>query len=269
MNQKLIICDLDGTLMNEKRTIPEQNIQVIEDLWKAGHLFGLASGRPLDELMPKVDMWKLSKGFDIIIGMNGSELWDGIQQKQHDYFLMKKEWLKETLELMKRWETTPFIYKNHKILALKDNEMMRISAKRSFKELEIASSEEELYAEENAKILFRVALEDMPEIEAYVNSHPNPNYIGYKTQPTLYEFSDRRIAKSYAMDKFCEYNKMDKKDIYAFGDTTNDITLLKYCGTGVCMCNGTEDAKEAADVITEVDNDHAGVADFIYKNILG
>ena len=50
MHKKVIICDLDGTLMNDERTIPEKNIQMIEDLWKEGYAFGLDSGRPLDEL---------------------------------------------------------------------------------------------------------------------------------------------------------------------------------------------------------------------------
>lgn len=268
MHKKVIICDLDGTLMNDERTIPEKNIQMIEDLWKEGYAFGLASGRPLDELMPKQQMWNLSRPFDVIIGMNGAELWDCFHQKEHSYFLMKKEWLKETLAIMQQWPCNPFIYLNHKIYAVKDDDLMRRSAEHSFKELVIVDSLEELYAQENAKILFRVNLEDMPKIEQYVKEHPSPNYVGYKTQPTLFEFSDKRIAKAYAMHKFCEYNNLSNQDIVAFGDTTNDIELLKYCGTGVCMCNGSPDALAVADVISDVDNNHAGVADYVYKKIL-
>ena len=70
------------------------------------------------------------------------------------------------------------------------------------------------------------------------------------------------------MHKFCEYNNLSNQDIVAFGDTTNDIELLKYCGTGVCMCNGSPDALAVADVISDVDNNHAGVADYVYKKIL-
>ena len=244
MHKKVIICDLDGTLMNDERTIPEKNIQMIEDLWKEGYAFGLASG---DHLM----------------------LWDGFHQKEHSYFLMKKEWLKETLAIMQQWPCNPFIYLNHKIYAVKDDDLMRRSAEHSFKELVIVDSLEELYAQENAKILFRVNLEDMPKIEQHVKEHPSPNYVGYKTQPTLFEFSDKRIAKAYAMHKFCEYNNLSNQDIVAFGDTTNDIELLKYCGMGVCMCNGSPDALAVADVISDVDNNHAGVADYVYKKIIG
>ena len=44
MHKKVIICDLDGTLMNDERTIPEKNIQMIEDLWKAMPLVWLVGG---------------------------------------------------------------------------------------------------------------------------------------------------------------------------------------------------------------------------------
>ena len=54
--------------------------------------------------------------------------------------------------------------------------------------------------------------------------------------------------------------------IYAFGDAENDITMLKNCGLGVCMANGQDRAKEAADMICG-DNDHDGIA-YALKKIL-
>lgn len=265
---KIVLADLDGTLLyNDRKQIPERNLKAIEALWRQGYLFGLASGRPLDELYPRKDAWGLSRDFDVLIGMNGSELWDGLQKKEFTYFKMKREWLKETLVLMSRFENQAFIYKDHKIVTNVGDKTMLATAKRANKEMVVVPTEE-LYADENAKILFRVKEEQMAAIEDYVAKHPNPNYAGYKTQKTLFEFSDKRITKSYAMNCFCTMNRIDPGACIMFGDTTNDISLLRYCGLGVCMCNGSEDAKAAADAITDVDNEHAGFADYVFQHIL-
>lgn len=38
-------------------------------------------------------------------------------------------------------------------------------------------------------------------------------------------------------------------DMIAFGDSGNDLQMLEGAGLGVCMENGTPEAKEAADVV--------------------
>lgn len=49
---------------------------------------------------------------------------------------------------------------------------------------------------------------------------------------------------------------------------TNDISMLQVAGVGVCMLNGSEDAKAAADLITEKSVEDEGWADFVEKHIL-
>lgn len=43
---------------------------------------------------------------------------------------------------------------------------------------------------------------------------------------------------------------MRKKISYAFGDSINDVEMLKHVQHGIAMGNGTKAAKEAADYIT-------------------
>ena len=56
-------------------------------------------------------------------------------------------------------------------------------------------------------------------------------------------------------------------DIIAFGDDFNDIEMLEKCGVGVAVDNAVADAKSAADFICDT-NENDGVAQFIEKNIL-
>ena len=47
---------------------------------------------------------------------------------------------------------------------------------------------------------------------------------------------------------------------WAFGDNINDIPMLQAAGHGMAMINAESEDREAADAITEYDNDHDGVA---------
>jgi len=50
----------------------------------------------------------------------------------------------------------------------------------------------------------------------------------------------------------------------AFGDSGNDLQMLRGVGLGVCMGNGNEFAKEAADVIIDT-NDTNAIGDKILE----
>lgn len=74
-NIRLVICDIDSTLVTTERELTPRTRDVIHQLHAQGIYFGIASGRPLDELAKKAELWGIHYAFDILIGMNGSELW--------------------------------------------------------------------------------------------------------------------------------------------------------------------------------------------------
>ena len=108
----------------------------------------------------------------------------------------------------------------------------------------------------------------MPEVEAYVASHPSPDYHAFKTQANLIEFCDRRINKSVSMLAFCQRHNLPIESVMAFGDMSNDRELLKEAGWGVCLLNGSDDTKACADEITEKTCADDGFADYVEKHIL-
>ena len=59
---------------------------------------------------------------------------------------------------------------------------------------------------------------------------------------------------------------MDK--VMGFGDSMNDESLIRMAGHGVAMCNGLAEIKAIARHVTEKDNNHDGVGDFINKFVL-
>ena len=261
MNRKisLVIADVDATLVNEQKELTPRTKEILRYLHNHNIQFGIASGRPLDEIKQYAQRWGLDYQFDVLIGMNGSELYVHSTQEEYSYFKLKTSWMKEIMEFMKRYESNPMMYVDGVIYCRIINERMKFSAASSHKEAVIVPIEK-FYEKENAKIMFRMSKEDVLDAENYLKEHPHPNYAGFKTQDTLLEFCDKRIKKSYALKKYCELHNIPLENVVAFGDTTNDNDMIECSGIGVCMINGSEDTKAIADEITEFDNDHDGLA---------
>ena len=53
----------------------------------------------------------------------------------------------------------------------------------------------------------------------------------------------------------------------AFGDGYNDISMLKYAGMGVVMCNANDTVKKEGDYIAP-SNDENGIVDVLNKFVL-
>lgn len=65
------------------------------------------------------------------------------------------------------------------------------------------------------------------------------------------DFIPRGAGKAATVDFVCTHHKFQVADAYAFGDSGNDLEMLKYVGNGYVLGNGTEQAKSAHDRVTE------------------
>lgn len=267
-NYKLVICDIDGTLVGRNRNLSERASQVIRKLHEKGVYFGLASGRPVDEVIHLVrEIWHLEEKIDVVIGMNGSELCDNVSHFADEYFKLSRESLKEIMDLMKPYDVNACIYRPGAMLCQTANEQVKLSVSRSGKEIVIANSREEFYSEDSAKIMFRTDEKTINKIEKFTKTLDLRNYKAFRTGPIIIEFADIRVSKAYALEKFCENNKIDLSEVIAFGDTTNDNEMLKASGIGVCLINGSDDTKSFADYITSKNNEEEGFAEFMEQQI--
>lgn len=266
---RLVVCDIDSTLVTTDRELTPKTKEVIDRLHAHGVFFGIASGRSIDQqLIKQAKAWGFDYEFEVLIGMNGSELWDGIHQKRYDYFKLKREWIKEIIELMEPFNLNPFLYFHDKMLCLRKDDSSERSSRKNRTDLLIAKDISELYAEENAKIMFRTKEEQMPDIERYVEVHPSEKFKAIKTQTTMIEFVDQRVSKDVALKNFCAMNAIDLSQVAAFGDMSNDNEMIECSGWGVCMINGSDETKALADDITAFSNDEDGFALYMEEHYL-
>ena len=65
------------------------------------------------------------------------------------------------------------------------------------------------------------------------------------------EFLIKGNSKAAGMQMVLDAVGCAVEDTMAFGDSGNDLPMLKAAGIGVCMGNGVQEAKDAADYVTK------------------
>lgn len=75
--------------------------------------------------------------------------------------------------------------------------------------------------------------------------------------------------KFYGVKKYAEIMSVDLKDVAAIGDDSNDVMLIENVGLGIAMKNGVERLREAADVVSDFDNNNDGAVKILDKVLFG
>ncbi len=266
---KLVICDNDGTLVTDDRVFTERTRQAVEKLHKQGIMFGLASGRDVEQIRDYAHKFGLSFEFDIAIGMNGCQLWDNINQTEKDYYYLTKEQILQILDFLNEFpEMNIQVHQFGKVYFKKIDKYMQESVNRNRANFVVMGDDlEQIHDFKLFKIITRGDPEMIPAIQEKLKNHPIPGIKAFHTQAHVFEFSNENVGKGMALKQFCQDNNIDLKDVIAFGDTTNDNDMLECC-YGVCMSNGTDDTKAVSKYVTEYSNNEDGVARYLEEHVL-
>jgi len=267
---KLVIADIDRTIVNEDKVMMPLTYKAFNELHKQGVLLGIASGRPCGEhLAGRAKGFNFDFQFDVLIGMNGGQMWDTINDKHSEYYPLKKEYIKEIMEFMDPTGINCYVYRGDSTLCRWDDERMRASEKRNGEPMVIATCDEDMWEKDNNKLLYRCATpEDADRAFECATAHPSEHYQFFKTAPVMVEFQDPRVNKGVALEAFCKENNISLDQVIAFGDAENDNEMLKVAGLGVCLLNGSDSTKEASDAITDYDFNNDGVGHYLFDYIL-
>ncbi len=262
---KLVIADIDGTLVDDRRKLSKRTREVLLCLKDRGYQVGIASGRGIEELLTLKDVWGLKEPFDIIIGMNGAQLFDQIHHRRYDFYMLQPAWIKEILDLLRPFHLNPYMIKGKTLVCLREDEEIKKSSKRNRTSIHVVKEESEFYAQPCPKIMFKIGEDQIDEVMDYANRHKKSPYSVFKTQPIMLEFTDKRTNKIHALSVFSQENGLPLTAIMAFGDMTNDNEMLRQVGYGVAMANAARDTRSSARYLTRHDNNHDGLARFILE----
>ena len=268
---KLVVCDIDNTIVPKHKQPSERTIACIREFPKRGIMFGLASGRGTDMLRDLANEWGIH--CDILIGNNGGEYQDEITGEHDILDKFSCEDLHEIFKIMEPFKEQTncqmFINGRRYIRRLDEQTAQAIKYSSDAEKPIIVTDESIFWSEPAYKVGFRTPADLMPEVEKRAEKLcEGKPFKSLKTEFTMYEFARKEADKGKMLVRFCESHNIDIKDAIAFGDMTNDISLLKEAGWGVCLENGSPDCKAVADEITELSIEDDGWADYVEKHIL-
>ena len=274
MKVKLIAFDLDGTLLDDDKHLPAENLAALQAAKEAGILLVPATGRILKALPEEL----LSPGlFRYFIFANGAEVYDLEEQKALHRARISPDLAVRLCEYMDRlpvlydcyrgergyltawmyeaapdfFETEPHILKLVKSLRLPVPELKE----------NILAVNEPL---EKLQMFFRP--ENMDERERQLQEIPErfPELIASSSLRNNIEINSAHAGKGNALRRLCDALGIDCRESVAFGDGLNDADMLRAAGRGCALENAVPSLKESADVIVESNND-AGVGREIFR----
>lgn len=256
---KIIVMDMDGTLLNSDKIVSNYTKQLLKKLNSEGYKLGIASGRPIVGLKRTVAALGIESCINFMTGSNGAELYDADMDKESCFYQLTPGIIDEIINLYQPFALNPYVYQGDNCYAYKSDSIIERAAYNNHLGIVLCNLKEEIKTPQS-KLVLSTPPEKMEQVEAFYEQHKSSKYRAFKSQADMFEFVHPELSKVYGIAYYCSVHGYSIEEAAAFGDTTNDVEMIRECGIGICMCNGTEDAKSVADIVTKYNNDEDGLA---------
>ena len=270
---KLIAYDLDGTLLTSKKELTPHTKEVLEEAARQGIVILPATGRPVSGIPKKV---LAIRGTNYAVTANGARVMDLRSNKAIIETLLPRDTGRKILKIFYEYDTLKEIYFNGKGYAnaddlaniqhfLADPHMAEYIVNTRIPVKDLWEIFENQIGDMDKIHGIMANLEDIDKIKARLCQIPDIEITG--ALGCNLELNAQGATKGNALLKLGESLGISREEIMAFGDASNDHSMLKLAGSGVAMANADEETKVLADYIT-VSHDEDGVARFIEENVL-
>ncbi|WP_269225652.1 Cof-type HAD-IIB family hydrolase [Flavobacterium eburneipallidum] len=261
---KVIVTDLDGTLLNPQHIVSDYTKSVFQELHKQNYLIVVATGRHHLDAMAIIDTLEVPV---YLVSSNGARVHS---PQKHELFAfdLKSEVVKTALSVDIDPEITVVLFKESVWQTNKLSEKLN-SFQADFKylpELVDYSTLEDFGA---IKIFFSHDNHDKLQVlkDSILAKSSNDLHHAFSL-PTCLEFMDKSIDKSVGIQKILEKEGFAFEEAISFGDGFNDVQMLAATGKALIMGNAPQTLKEALpdlEIITTNAND--GVAKYLAVNL--
>ena len=269
MSPKLIVIDIDGTLLNDDRKITPAVYQALKAAEAQGVRIVLCTGRPLTGVQDLLTELDLFTDNDFVITYNGSLVQKTKDQaiisefglSHEDYAFVEMTARQLGVHLHVETQDTMFTA-NRDISPYTVYEAFLVNMPLKYR------TPEEMTPDLN--IIKMMMIDEPALLDSVIPQLPaalTEQYNVVKSAPFFLEVLNKKAHKGAAVKKLAEHLGIDQSEVMAIGDNENDLTMVEYAGIGVAMANATENVRNMADVIT-ASNEEDGVAKVINEYVL-
>ena len=271
---KMIVCDLDETLMNDDGTLSEKNAAAIKAATAKGVHFVPNSGRSYTSFQNDLEKMELrDKANEYSISYNGGLILENKNNRPIAINAMPYEVAKGVFEAgAKNKKAATHVYTQDVLYIYnpvpEDSAYLKNRGV-SFQVLDKPDFEQ--FKDENVmKVIMALpTMDDRKQMRADVEERVDPSKLAVTYSSNRYvEFNPAGIDKGSASVQLGELLGIKPEEIIAAGDNSNDLPMLKAVGLPVSVANGIDSVKAAAKYVTEADNNHDALAEVINKFVL-
>lgn len=262
---KVIITDLDGTLLNPEHKISQNTKAVFQELYNQGYIIIVATGRHHLDAMPIVD----HLGFPLyLVTSNGARIHSPSKELLFS-FDMESDVIRSVLNLEIDPEFTTVLFRENVWQTNKHNEKLNSFQNElnyhpelvNFSDLHDLSGIKLFFTHERHSKLLELR-------DLILASHPDIFNHAFSL-PLCLEFMDKSVDKSVAIARILEIENITFEEAISFGDGYNDEKMLIAAGKGLVMANAPESLKSKLSHLELVlSNNEDGVATYLTQKLL-
>ncbi len=262
---KVVVSDLDGTLLDSNHKISQLTKDVFRELYEQQYLIIIATGRHHLDAMPIVD----TLGVPLyLVTSNGARI-HSPSKKLLFSINMKAEEVKSVLALDIDDEITTVLFRENVWQTNKQNEKLNSFQTEmnykpelvDYKKLDDFAAIKIFFTHDDHSKLLQLRdqiLEVHPECFSHAFS-----------LPICLEFMDKSVDKLHAIAKILEIESYEFGQAISFGDGFNDEKMLLHASKGLIMGNAPDSLKKKLSHLEVISANHEnGVANYLIQNFL-
>lgn len=240
---RLLICDMDGTLLDSSGKISSENKAAIFRYVEGGGLFTLATGRPVEAVKPYLP--ELPVNVPAIL-YNGAVIYDF----QSDSICWENNLPASIIRPIRQMiahfpDIGVQVCHGGRIYVVRPNDytnahMLREKFKPIFTELDEIP-------QPWIKILLAWDPEKLRDVEQYLNGFSEPFRHVY-SEPQFLEVLNKGVSKGNALRVLTNKLGLSGECVIAMGDNLNDVELIEEANIGIAVGNAHSLLKAAADL---------------------
>nr|WP_321413925.1 HAD family hydrolase [uncultured Allomuricauda sp.] len=257
---KMVVTDMDGTLLNSKHEVSPRFFEIYEELKKKNIAFVAASGRQYHSMVDKLESIKHEI---LVIAENGALI-----RKQEETLLTTPINKSQVLRIL---DTVRPLENVHPVLCCQNNayvggdsneflEMLR----EYYSEFEIVEDQKQVTDE-----VLKIAIYHFENSEKHIYPHVKHLEGDLKVKVSgnnWVDISDLNAHKGYALKKVMDDHQIAANEIMVFGDYNNDLEMLELSDYSFAMANAHPNVLKTAKYSTH-SNDDFGVERILEKLI--
>ena len=264
MKYRLLVADIDGTLLTSDREIPVGVLAAVRAAQARGVRVCLATGR----------MWRSAEPYFRALGAdppailyNGGMVYDFRADAVLRRVPLARDHARAVLDMLKAFpQVQPHLYVGDRVYVGRLNELSERYRRKDNLSVEEVGDLVAFLPPEPMKILIIGARPDLEAVVKAIASLPFPiNYVF--SEQTYLEILPAGSSKGVALEFVSRVLQVPPEAIIAAGDNLNDLEMIRFAGLGVAMGNSPEVLRAQADYVTTT-NDEGGFAEVIRRFVL-